>query len=102
MIYDRVPAKDAERLDGNKYNPCCGTPLYDAIGKTCMQLKEHIKDNPAANVVVTIITDGNENSSKEWTGLSVKKDIEDLKVSDEELREQKKKISRNYFNKEVK
>lgn len=167
MIYDKVPAKDADRLDGRKYEPCCGTPLYDAIGKTCKQLKDHIKDNPTANVVVTIITDGYENSSKEWTGLAVKKLIEELKeegwmfsfigsegdvekialqisitntiqwtktsagtqqmfedennargrhyqrlnemcapgstpMSAEELREQKKKISRNYFNKEVK
>ena len=27
MIYDKIPAKDAERLDGRKYEPCCGTPL---------------------------------------------------------------------------
>ena len=115
---------------------------------------------------MTIITDGYENSSEEWTGLAVKKLIEDLKeegwmfsfigsegdvekialqisitntiqwkktsagtqqmfldeneargrhydrlnemcapgaapMSDEEIREEKKKISRNYFNKEV-
>ena len=34
-------------------------------------------DGPEA--VVTIITDGYENSSKEWTGLAVKKLIEELK-----------------------
>lgn len=167
MIYDKVSAKDAEKLTADKYEPCCSTPLYDAIGSTCKQLKKHIKDDPNANVVVTIITDGCENSSEEWSGKAVKELIENLKeegwmfsfigseynakelamqisitntiqwtktsegteamfenenyarsrhydrlndlnktcatpMSDEELRENKKKLSRNYFNKEVK
>ena len=79
MIYDKVPAKDAEKLTKAKYEPCCGTPLYDAIGQTVKQLKSFIKDDPAANVVVTIITDGCENSSVEWSGAAVKQLIENLK-----------------------
>ena len=79
MIYDKVPAKDAEKLTADKYDPCCSTPLYDAIGSTCKQLKKHIKDDPNANVVVTIITDGCENSSQEWSGKAVKELIENLK-----------------------
>ena len=79
IIYDKVPAKDADRLDGRKYEPCCGTPLYDAIGKTCKQLKDHIKGNPNANVVVTIITDGYENSSREFSAQSIKALIEAYK-----------------------
>ena len=35
MIYDKVPAKDAEKLTADKYDPCCSTPLYDAIGLPC-------------------------------------------------------------------
>lgn len=79
MIYDKVPAKDAEKLTADKYDPCCSTPLYDAIGSTCKQMKKHIKDDPNANVVVTIITDGCENSSREWSGKAVKELIENLK-----------------------
>lgn len=79
MIYDKVPAKDADKLTSSKYEPCCGTPLYDAIGSTIKQLKAFIRNDEYANVVVTIITDGYENSSKEWSGAMVKKIIEELK-----------------------
>lgn len=79
MIYDKVPAKDAEKLTPQKYEPCCATPLYDAIGKTCKQLKKFIGDDEMANVVVTIITDGCENASREWTGHAIKELIENLK-----------------------
>ena len=32
MIYDMTPIKDAEKLTKEKYDPCCCTPLFDAIG----------------------------------------------------------------------
>ena len=79
MIYDKTPIKDAEILTKEKYDPCCGTPLYDAIGITVKKLKADIKDIEDAAVLVTIITDGYENSSKEWTGAAIKKLIDDCK-----------------------
>ena len=79
MIYDKTPIKDAEKLTKEKYEPCCCTPLFDAIGKTVKKLKADIKDVEDAAVLVTIITDGYENSSKEWTGPAIKKLIDDCK-----------------------
>ena len=79
MIYDKTPIKDAEILTKEKYDPCCGTPLYDAIGITVKKLKADIKDIEDAAVLVTIITDGYENSSKEWTGMAIKKLIDECK-----------------------
>ena len=79
MIYDKTPIKDAERLTKRQYEPCCCTPLFDAIGKTVKKLKSDIKDIEDAAVLVTIITDGYENSSKEWTGPAIKKLIEECK-----------------------
>ena len=79
MIYDKTPIKDAEKLTKAKYEPCCCTPLFDAIGKTVKKLKADIKDVEDAAVLVTIITDGYENSSKEWTGPAIKKLIDDCK-----------------------
>ena len=79
MIYDKTPIKDAENLTKKQYEPCCCTPLFDAIGKTVKKLKSDIKDVEDAAVLVTIITDGYENSSKEWTGPAIKKLIDDCK-----------------------
>ena len=79
MIYDKTPIKDADKLTKDKYEPCCCTPLFDAIGKTVKKLKSDIKDIEDAAVLVTIITDGYENSSREWTGPAIKKLIDDCK-----------------------
>ena len=80
MIYDKTPIAEAEKLTKDKYEPCCSTPLYDAIGKTINALKKDIKDVEDAAVLVTIITDGYENASKEWTGPGVKKLIDECKA----------------------
>ena len=79
MIYDMTPIKDAEKLTKEKYDPCCCTPLFDAIGKTVKTLKKKIADVEDAAVLVTIITDGYENSSKEWDAKGVSKLIEECK-----------------------
>ena len=79
MIYDMTPIKDADKLTKEKYDPCCCTPLFDAIGKTVKTLKKKIADVEDAAVLVTIITDGYENSSKEWNGKAVSKLIEECK-----------------------
>ena len=79
MIYDMTPIKDAEKLTKEKYDPCCCTPLFDAIGKTVKTLKKKIADVEDSAVLVTIITDGYENSSKEWDRKAVSKLIEECK-----------------------
>ena len=79
MIYDMTPIKDADKLTKEKYDPCCCTPLFDAIGKTVKTLKKKIADDEDAGVLVTIITDGYENSSKEWDAKGVAKLIEECK-----------------------
>lgn len=79
MIYDCTPIKDAEKLTKDKYDPCCGTPLYDAIGKTIKALAKRTDKIEDVAVLVTIITDGMENASKEWTGHAVKKLIDERK-----------------------
>lgn len=79
MIYDMTPIKDADKLTKEKYDPCCCTPLFDAIGKTVKELKRKTAEIEGAAFLVTIITDGYENSSKEWDAKSVSKLIESCK-----------------------
>ena len=75
--YNDALAKDTHDLTWKAYNPCAATPLYDAIGKTVSALNAQAgKDD---NVLVTIITDGYENCSREWTQKMVRNLIEKLK-----------------------
>jgi len=79
MIYDKTPIKDADKMTQEQYRPCCVTPLFDAIGSTVQKLRKDIKDVADSMGVVTIITDGYENASNEWTGSAVKSLIEECK-----------------------
>lgn len=79
MIYDCTPIKDAEKLTKAKYDPCCCTPLYDAIGRCIKSLSKKTDKIEDAAVLVTIITDGEENASIEWTGPAIKKLIDERK-----------------------
>ena len=79
MIYDCTPIKDAEKLTMAKYDPCCCTPLYDAIGRCIKALAKKTDKIEDAAVLVTIITDGEENASVEWTGPAIKKLIDERK-----------------------
>lgn len=79
QIFDKVPVTEARHLTMEDYQPCCCTPLYDAMGFTLATMRKHVKEIEDAVVVVTIITDGMENDSKEYTGAAVKELVEQLK-----------------------
>ncbi len=66
-------------IDDRKYNPNANTPLYDAIGESVAALKKITAECSAYNVLVTILTDGEENASREYTGKTIKKLIDELK-----------------------
>ena len=78
-MYDKVPVAEAHPLTKDDYQPCCCTPLYDAMGFTLTSMRKHVAAIEDHVVVVTIITDGMENASTEYTGAAVKQLVEDLK-----------------------
>lgn len=75
--YDNTPADKTQDLGWKDYNPGGGTPLYDAIGKGISKVNANVTEGD--HVLVTIITDGEENSSEEWTLKMVRNMIEKLK-----------------------
>lgn len=79
FVFDKVPVADARKLTKDDYEPCCCTPLYDAMGFTLTTMRSYVKDIEDVVVVVTIITDGFENASKEYSGTAVKNLVEELK-----------------------
>lgn len=71
IINDKTHVKDVQPLNEKTYVPRGSTSLYDAIGQT---LSKANSANHKNNIVI-ILTDGYENSSKEFNHESVKKMI---------------------------
>jgi len=78
-IYDCVRAEEAKEITETDYTPNCCTPLYDAMGLALNTLRPKVGSED--KVLVTIITDGEENSSSEYTGKAIKALVEELKGS---------------------
>ena len=79
-LIDVKPAALLKELDDKNYKPDSNTPLYDAIGFSVNKLKAYIDDQEEKNVLVTILTDGEENSSDEFDVKAVKSLIEEQKA----------------------
>lgn len=75
VLHDRVPLKDVKPLTDKEYRPLGCTAMLDAVGKTINSVGANLAKTPeedrAGTVMVTIITDGLENASKEYTWKSV-------------------------------
>ena len=76
-IFDNVPTSSTHKLTRREYRPGGATPLYDAIGLGISKLNAQTTVDD--NVLVTIITDGEENCSEEYNLQMVKTLIEKLK-----------------------
>ena len=84
-IYKGKEAAKAVDITADQYHPCGGTPLYDTMGRAITELRNHLdyidnSSNKEDNVVlVTVITDGYENASKEFTGAAIKALVEKMR-----------------------
>ncbi len=75
LLWNAVRAEDAV-LTEKEYFVRGSTALYDAVGKTILNVDSRIRDTVEEErpekVIFVIITDGLENSSKEFTNYKVK------------------------------
>ena len=78
-IYDNVPVSEVKTLTDKDYRPCCMTPLYDAVGTTISRVHALKSQDSESLALVTIITDGYENASHEFTLASIRALIESYK-----------------------
>lgn len=79
-IYDRFEVSKVEELTSQQYRPAACTPLYDAMGNALTRLRDKVSDNDV--VLVTVITDGYENASREYNCASIKALVDELKKKD--------------------
>ena len=78
-IYDNVPVSEVKTLTDKDYCPCCMTPLYDAVGTTISRVHAIKSQYSESLALVTIITDGYENASHEYSLASIRALIESYK-----------------------
>lgn len=76
-LIDNKPIEQVEEF--MDYNPNGCTPLYDAMGMSLSRLYNLIKHDKDATGVVTVLTDGLENASREWRPGPLGELIERLK-----------------------
>jgi len=73
------PASKLNQLESRNYQPNASTPLFDAIGLSVNKLRQVLQEQTDYSVLVTILTDGEENASKEYSGRDIKELIDGLK-----------------------
>ncbi len=76
--YECVPVDEVKELTEKTYQPDCCTALYDAMGISLNALRKKVAEDD--KVLVTVVTDGEENSSKEYSGKAIKALIDELKA----------------------
>lgn len=77
-ICECVHCNEVKELTSKGYTPQCRTALYDAMGMSLTALRPKVA--PDDKVLVTIVTDGYENFSKEYNGQAIKALVDELKT----------------------
>jgi uncharacterized protein YegL len=83
IIHERIDIKDVPELNKDTFIPKGMTAMYDAIGNTIDSVYTKLKNTKnKSKVIFLIMTDGEENSSEEYTQQSVFELIEKRKKKD--------------------
>lgn len=81
LLHDRKNIKEVSALTNDDYSPRGSTAMLDAIGRTLVSVGHKLAELPEeerpGKVMVTIITDGYENASREYSWETIKKMIEE-------------------------
>lgn len=77
-VYECVPVDEVKELTAETYQPDCCTALYDAMGISLNVLRKKVAEDD--KVLVTVVTDGYENASKEYSGKAIKALVDELKT----------------------
>lgn len=77
MVYDCVPVGEVKELTSETYCPGRCTALYDAMGISLNALC--LKTSEDDRILVTVVTDGCENASREYDAKAIKVLVDELK-----------------------
>ncbi|MBX7042220.1 MAG: VWA domain-containing protein [Ignavibacteria bacterium] len=66
-----APLEKFEIITGRNYRPSAATPLFDAVGRSINGLRYELRSEKDYKVLVSILTDGFENASREFSGRDI-------------------------------
>ena len=76
---ENQPAEQLPELTDTLFRPNASTPLYDALGRSLLRTEWLVEKETSYTVLVSILTDGEENASREFTGPQIQAMIGRLK-----------------------
>ena len=76
-VYDCVPAVEVREFSSKTYHPNRCTALYDAMGMSLNALRPKVTEED--RILVTVVTDGYENASREYNSEAIKALVDELK-----------------------
>ncbi len=86
VVHNFVPIALAAELTPATYVPRASTPLYDALGRGILDLERSltllVPEQRPGHVIFVVITDGQENASREFTREQVQKMIHEKQEAD--------------------
>lgn len=71
-LHSVEPAGTLKEINSRNYNPDASTPLFDAMGSAINRLRESLEGQSNYNVLVTVLTDGEENASVEFSAFDIR------------------------------
>lgn len=78
VLCSGVPLSEVPELNKENYCPRGMTALYDALGRAIHEAEPKVSEGDKA--IVVIITDGQENSSREYSSRTIRTKIESLQA----------------------
>lgn len=72
IVYLNKPIREVEYLTSQTFEPRGQTALIDAIGQTISSVNARSVDNDNSTTIIVILTDGQENASKEFQHSKIK------------------------------
>ncbi|MHC1778920.1 MAG: hypothetical protein AB9922_01630 [Bacteroidales bacterium] len=79
-LHSVEPASTLKEINSGNYMPDASTPLFDAMGSAINRLRESLEGQSNYNVLVTVLTDGEENASVEFSAFDIRMLVEKLKL----------------------
>ena len=76
-LFDET-ASELPRLNAESYHPRGATPLHDAMGQAITRLRVLTDGHADHRVLVTVLTDGIENASREYSQAAIQALVEEL------------------------
>lgn len=78
LILENQSINEVKEIGQDDYRPDQLTAMYDGIGRAISTLEEYATDDEST-ALVTIITDGHENASNDYTGPQIKELVDQYK-----------------------